>query len=56
MCRSNGVPIAFSTLKEKLMSAPVLTYPSPDPRHIDASNSGFGAVLSQEIDCGIAYV
>lgn len=46
---------AFETLKKKLMSAPILAYPSTDvaDRFIldtDASERGIGAVLSQQQD------
>ena len=52
---------SFSTLKEKLTSAPVLAYADfskPFTLDIDASYEGLGAVLSQEQDGGrrpIAY-
>lgn len=45
---------AFETLKEKLLTAPVLVFPNFQKPFIlatDASNQAIGAVLSQEIDC-----
>ena len=45
--------LAFDTLKERLTSAPVLTFPCPGGVFIldtDASNTGLGAVLSQMQD------
>lgn len=44
---------AFEKLKITLCSTPVLSYPQPGAKFIldtDASNTGIGAVLSQEID------
>lgn len=44
---------AFQKLKTKLVSAPILGYPTPDNHYIldtDASNFGIGAVLSQLVD------
>ena len=44
---------AFNTLKKRLTSAPVLTvadFTKPFILHVDASNEGLGAVLSQEVD------
>ena len=44
---------AFNTLKKRLTSAPVLTFADftkPFILHVDASNEGLGAVLSQEVD------
>ena len=44
---------AFNTLKKRLISAPVLTFADftkPFILHVDASNEGLGAVLSQEVD------
>jgi hypothetical protein len=44
---------AFDTLKEKLTSTPILSYPLPDTPFIvdtDASNTALGAVLSQVQD------
>jgi hypothetical protein len=45
-----GQEIAFHTLKQKLMSQPILQYPDFSKEFIlttDASNGGAGAVLSQ---------
>ena len=45
--------MAFRRLKESLITAPVLAYPLPQGQLIldtDASNTGIGAVLSQEQD------
>ena len=50
---------AFDTLKEALMSTPVLGYPNyekPFILHTDASLEGLGAVLYQEDDKGIKRV
>ena len=50
---------AFDTLKEALMSTPVLGYPNyekPFILHTDASLEGLGAVLYQEDDQGIKRV
>ena len=44
---------AFQTLKEKLVTAPILSYPRDHGRFVldtDASDTGIGAVLSQEQD------
>ena len=44
---------AFKTLKEKLTTAPVLSFPDPKAHFIldtDASNVGIGAVLAQEVN------
>ena len=44
---------AWTVLKEKLVNAPILTYPDRDATFLldtDASNTGIGAVLSQIID------
>ena len=44
---------AFEVLKQKLISAPVLSYPDRDATFVldtDASNVGLGAVLSQIVD------
>lgn len=49
---------AFQTLKDKLTSAPILSFADfskPFILHVDASNEGLGAVLSQEGD-GRAHV
>ena len=52
---------SFKELKEHLITAPILAYPSLDHKFIldtDASNDSIGAVLSQIIDgreCVIAY-
>lgn len=52
---------AFSQLRDRLSSAPVLALPDPGCRFIvdtDASNLGVGAVLSQEVEAGekvVAY-
>lgn len=46
---------AFETLKEKLISQPVLSIYSPDLEtelHCDASSIGYGAVLLQKQTCG----
>jgi len=43
--------IAFRTLKQKLMSGPILRYPNFSEEFIltcDSSNDGAGAVLSQD--------
>ncbi|GFR24034.1 retrovirus-related Pol polyprotein from transposon 412 [Trichonephila clavata] len=45
--------VAFTSLKDALTSAPILSYPDPDKQFIldtDASHANVGAVLSQEID------
>ena len=47
--------LAFNALKDRLVTAPVLAYPSLHPDHqfildTDASDTGLGAVLSQLID------
>ncbi|GFQ70622.1 retrovirus-related Pol polyprotein from transposon 412 [Trichonephila clavata] len=45
--------VVFTSLKEALTSAPILSYPGPDKQFIldtDASHANVGAVLSQEID------
>jgi len=50
---------AFETLKERLISAPVLTFADfskPFILHVDASNEGLGAVLSQEEDGKVRVV
>ena len=50
---------AFQTLRQKLCTAPVLAFPNFDSRFIldtDASNSGIGAVLSQEDADGNEHV
>lgn len=47
--------VAFNTLKERLVEAPVLAYPNFNLSFIvetDASHKGFGAVLSQRLDDG----
>ncbi|KAG9282328.1 hypothetical protein AMEX_G970, partial [Astyanax mexicanus] len=44
---------AFQTLKDKLVSAPILTFPDPGQTFIldtDASDVAIGAILSQKID------
>ncbi|GBM36622.1 Retrovirus-related Pol polyprotein from transposon 297 [Araneus ventricosus] len=52
---------SFNSLKQALITSPVLTYPLTDKEFIldtDASNEGIGAVLSQKIgneECVIAY-
>ncbi|GBO35515.1 Retrovirus-related Pol polyprotein from transposon 17.6, partial [Araneus ventricosus] len=52
---------SFNSLKQALITSPVLTYPWTDKEFIldtDASNEGIGAVLSQKIgneECVIAY-
>ncbi|GBO07677.1 Retrovirus-related Pol polyprotein from transposon 297 [Araneus ventricosus] len=52
---------SFNSLKQSLITSPVLTYPRTDKEFIldtDASNEGIGAVLSQKIGnegCVIAY-
>ncbi|GBN30424.1 Retrovirus-related Pol polyprotein from transposon 297 [Araneus ventricosus] len=52
---------SFNSLKQALITSPVLTYPRTDKEFIldtDASNEGIGAVLSQTIgseECVIAY-
>ncbi|GBN06648.1 Retrovirus-related Pol polyprotein from transposon 297 [Araneus ventricosus] len=52
---------SFNSLKQALITSPVLTYPRTDKEFIldtDASNEGKGAVLSQKIgneECVIAY-
>ncbi|GFT82419.1 retrovirus-related Pol polyprotein from transposon 297, partial [Nephila pilipes] len=50
---SEECEVAFTSLKEALTSAPILSYPDPDKQFIldtDASHANVGAVLSQEID------
>ena len=50
---------AFATLKNTLISAPILTYPRFDRPFIlytDASNTGLGAVLAQKSDKGNEHV
>ncbi|GFQ83779.1 transposon Ty3-I Gag-Pol polyprotein [Trichonephila clavata] len=45
--------VAFTSLKEALTSAPILSYPDPDKQFIldtEANHANVGAVLSQEID------
>ena len=60
-CWSSAQQTAFDTLKEKLVSPPVLAYPDfsfPFILHVDASRSGLGATLCQLYDHGerpIAY-
>lgn len=47
---SDECDIAFQNLKQALISAPILSYPTRNGRFVldtDASNSGIGAVLSQ---------
>ncbi|GBL67472.1 Retrovirus-related Pol polyprotein from transposon 297 [Araneus ventricosus] len=52
---------SFSSLKQALITSPILTYPRTDKEFIldtDASNEGIGAMLSQKIgneECVIAY-
>ncbi|GBM22032.1 Retrovirus-related Pol polyprotein from transposon 297 [Araneus ventricosus] len=52
---------SFNSLKQALITSPILTYPRTDKEFIldtDASNEGIGAVLSQKIgneECVIAY-
>ncbi|GBM97776.1 Retrovirus-related Pol polyprotein from transposon opus, partial [Araneus ventricosus] len=52
---------SFNSLKQALITSPVLTYPRTDKEFIldtDASNEGIGAVLSKKIgneECVIAY-
>ncbi|GBM93813.1 Retrovirus-related Pol polyprotein from transposon 297 [Araneus ventricosus] len=52
---------SFNSLKQALITSPVLTYPQTDKEFnldTDASNDGIGAVLSQKIgneECVIAY-
>ncbi|GBM33373.1 Retrovirus-related Pol polyprotein from transposon 297, partial [Araneus ventricosus] len=52
---------SFNSLKQALITSPVLTYPRTDKEYIlvtDASNEGKGAVLSQKIgneECVIPY-
>ena len=44
---------AFRELKDRLITSPILGYPQPEGRYIldtDASDTGLGAVLSQEQD------
>ncbi|GFU09824.1 retrovirus-related Pol polyprotein from transposon 412 [Nephila pilipes] len=50
---SEECEVAFTSLKEALTPAPILSYPDPDKQFIldtDASHANVGAVLSQEID------
>ncbi|GBN98665.1 Retrovirus-related Pol polyprotein from transposon 297 [Araneus ventricosus] len=52
---------SFNSLKQALITSPILTYPRTDKEFIldtDASNEGIGAMLSQKIgseECVIAY-
>ncbi|KAJ8280789.1 hypothetical protein GJAV_G00058990 [Gymnothorax javanicus] len=50
---SPACELAFQTLKQRLVSAPVLAYADfskPFTLEIDASHQGLGAILSQEVD------
>jgi hypothetical protein len=49
---------SFETLKEELVSPPILIYPVPGKQFIldtDASNFAVGAVLSQEVDTNSSF-
>ena len=51
--------LAFQTLKERLLSEPILGYPDEESRfavHTDASNVGIGAVLTQQQQSGIRTI
>ena len=56
---SEECQIAFDTLRRALTSSPILAFPNPEKPFIldtDASDTGIGAVLSQEVQDGREHV